>query len=158
MLGHSLGELVAACVGGVISRDEALKLVALRGRLMDEQPPGAMLSVALGAEELEHELGDRLGQELALASDNGPDLCVISGAQQPIEHLQRLLDRRSVATPTTADVARLSFADDGARSGGPACRSRARRSARAGGAGGREPDRRVGGRGAAALRTTGPSS
>ena len=92
MVGHSVGEFVAACLAGVFSLEDALTLIAARGRLMAAMPPGAMLSVRLP----EAELLPLLGAELDLAAANGPSLCVAAG---PVEHIERLgaaLQRRNV--------------------------------------------------------------
>jgi amino acid adenylation domain-containing protein len=85
MLGHSIGEYVAACLAGVFSLEDALALVALRGRLIEDLPGGAMLAVPLPAERLEPLLGDRL----SLAAVNGPAMCVVSGSGEDVERLQR---------------------------------------------------------------------
>ena len=87
MLGHSVGEFVAACLAGVFSLEDALALVAERGRLVQATPPGAMLSVPLGEEAL----AEWLDGELSLAAVNGPDLCAVSGSFEAIERLEQRL-------------------------------------------------------------------
>lgn len=90
MLGHSIGEYVAACLAGVFSLDDALALVAARGELMQSAPSGAMLSVPLSMSELR----PLLTEDLSLASHNAPSRCVVSGPHRAIEALQaRLLSR-----------------------------------------------------------------
>jgi acyl transferase domain-containing protein len=75
MAGHSLGEYVAAVLAGVFSLADALHLLAVRGRLMQQLPPGQMLAVALP----EAELAPFLTDEVGLAAVNGPRSCVVSG-------------------------------------------------------------------------------
>ncbi|MES1243978.1 MAG: amino acid adenylation domain-containing protein, partial [Acidobacteriota bacterium] len=85
MIGHSIGEVVAACLAGVFPLEDAVRLVAERGRLMQALPPGAMLSVPLPEEELRPLLPDGV----AIAAVNGPALCVASGPAAAIEELER---------------------------------------------------------------------
>ncbi|HYW08683.1 MAG TPA: beta-ketoacyl synthase N-terminal-like domain-containing protein [Longimicrobium sp.] len=92
MLGHSIGEYVAACLAGVFSLEDALALVALRGRLMQALPAGAMLSVALPARELR----PLLAPGLAVASENSPRSCVASGPEGLVATLERALEARGV--------------------------------------------------------------
>ena len=87
MIGHSLGEYVAACLAGVLTLEQALTLVAARGRLMEETRPGAMLAVPLSEEEV---LSLARG-ELSLAAVNGPSRCVVSGPEEAVEAFQELL-------------------------------------------------------------------
>jgi acyl transferase domain-containing protein len=90
MIGHSLGEYVAACLAGVWSLDDALALVAARGRLMAALPSGAMLAVALPAVEVQA----ALPAALSLAAVNGPSDCVVSGPADAIDALARELAER----------------------------------------------------------------
>jgi acyl transferase domain-containing protein len=91
MLGHSVGEYVAACLAAVFRPDDALKLVAARGRLM-EVPGGAMLAVSLP----ERELVSRLPGDLSIAAVNGPAMCAVSGRATSIEEFSASLRRRGV--------------------------------------------------------------
>ncbi len=93
MLGHSVGEYVAACLAGVFPLEQALRLVVARGRLLEELPEGAMLAVLLAEEELAPLLGD----ELFLAAVNGPFLCLVSGPPAPVAELERSLRTDGVA-------------------------------------------------------------
>ena len=88
MVGHSLGEYVAACLAGVFTLEDALRLVTERGRLMQAQPPGAMLAVPLGAAELQ----PLLGEGLSLAAENAPRLCVAAGPAELIDALAATLE------------------------------------------------------------------
>lgn len=93
LLGHSLGEYVAACLAGVFSLEDALRLVAARGRLMQRMLPGKMLAVFLSEEALQPYLGDSLW----LAAHNGPELCVVSGTSVAIAALQAQLQEQGIA-------------------------------------------------------------
>ncbi len=87
MIGYSFGEYVAACLSGVFSLEDALKLVVLRGQLIEEAEPGAMLSVPVTKEEL---LPLLISEELSLAIDNGPS-CIVAGPTGAIDTFEREL-------------------------------------------------------------------
>jgi amino acid adenylation domain-containing protein len=86
LLGHSIGEYVAACLAGVFSLEDALELVVERGRLMQRMAAGGMLAVPLPETEAAALL-DRHAGELSLAAVNRPDLCVVSGSLAAIDAL-----------------------------------------------------------------------
>ncbi|MEM1255610.1 MAG: SDR family NAD(P)-dependent oxidoreductase, partial [Cyanobacteria bacterium P01_H01_bin.21] len=87
MIGHSIGEYVAACLSGVLSLEDALKVIAARGKLMQQTSPGAMVSVHLPVAEIE----PLLNPALALAAVNSPTLSVISGSPEAIAQLEQQL-------------------------------------------------------------------
>ncbi len=92
LAGYSVGEYVAACLAGVFTLEAALGLVALRARLVDALPAGAMLSVFLPAAEV----APLLGPQLALAAINGPTLSVVAGPLAAVAALEASLRERRV--------------------------------------------------------------
>jgi len=92
MIGHSVGEYVAACLAGVFTLEDALALVARRGALVQAQPGGAMLSIRLP----EKEVLPLLSPELSIAAINSPQLCVVSGPHDAIAALEKQLGSRGV--------------------------------------------------------------
>ena len=98
LLGHSLGELVAATHAGVLTPEDGLKLVAVRGRLMWQAEPGAMLS-ALLSEEQAHSY---VRPGLSIAAVNSRQQVVYTGRVAAIEGLQRQLDAQGVISKRLA--------------------------------------------------------
>jgi non-ribosomal peptide synthase protein (TIGR01720 family) len=94
MIGHSVGEYVAACLGEVFSLKDAVRLIAVRGRLMQQRTGGAMLVVPLGESDVK---GLLAGNGLAVAAVNGPRQCVISGPSADVEALESELSDRKIA-------------------------------------------------------------
>ncbi len=92
MIGHSIGEYVAACLAGVFSLEHALMLVAARGRMMQDLPAGSMLSIRLPAEEIK----PKLNGQLSLAVVNAPALCVVSGPTDEVEVFQKDLEEQEI--------------------------------------------------------------
>jgi acyl transferase domain-containing protein/thioesterase domain-containing protein len=92
MVGHSIGEYVAACLAGVFDLDSALAIVAARSRFMQEMQPGAMLAVAASEARVFPMLNNKVG----MAVVNAPELCVVSGEFSGIEELERQLDREKI--------------------------------------------------------------
>lgn len=93
LIGHSLGEYVAATVAGVLSLDDAIRLVAARAQLMQQTAPGAMLAVSLSPTELLQ----RLSPPLTIAVVNSANLCVVSGSPEEIEQLECRLAAEAVS-------------------------------------------------------------
>ncbi|MDY7023588.1 MAG: type I polyketide synthase, partial [Cyanobacteriota bacterium] len=87
LIGHSIGEYVAACLAGVFSLEDALALVAARGQMMQQLPGGAMIAVALPEADILPHLDD----QLSLAVINGPSRCVVSGSTEAVDRLQQQL-------------------------------------------------------------------
>jgi len=91
MAGHGIGEYVAACISGVFSLEDALAVIALRGKLAFGLPAGAMLAVQLAADAL------HLNHSLSLAAVNGSSECIVSGPVDEINRLEQDLAMQSVS-------------------------------------------------------------
>jgi len=94
MIGHSLGEYVAATVAGVFSLEDALMLVAERARLIDETPEGGMMGITLTEEEVVPLLRDGV----SIGAKNATTICVVSGPVAAVDALQAEMAVRGVFT------------------------------------------------------------
>ncbi len=92
MIGHSIGEYVAACLAEVMSLEEALTLVAARGKLMQSVPRGAMIAAGISESEAEA----LVGSQISLAAVNGPMQCVLSGEEEAIIELEQRFEMDGV--------------------------------------------------------------
>ncbi|HXQ70499.1 MAG TPA: type I polyketide synthase, partial [Pyrinomonadaceae bacterium] len=86
MIGHSIGEYVAACLAGVFSLEDVLRLVALRGKLIQGLASGSMLVVSLPEQKLRAMIESQ--PSLSIAAINSPGLCTVSGTHEAIDELE----------------------------------------------------------------------
>ncbi|MFV0476198.1 MAG: SDR family NAD(P)-dependent oxidoreductase [Pikeienuella sp.] len=92
MIGHSIGEYAAACLAGVFSVADAMKLVTARGALMQDCAPGRMLAVMMS----EREAAGALPEGVEIAAVNGPRAVALSGPAEAIDHLAKMFDRSGI--------------------------------------------------------------
>jgi len=95
LIGHSLGEYVAACLAEVFRLEDVLALLVARGRLLEQLPSGAMLSVPLPEAEARRWI-ERSGGGLSIAAVNGPAQCVVSGAMGEVNALAARLEEEEI--------------------------------------------------------------
>jgi amino acid adenylation domain-containing protein len=94
MLGHSIGEYVAACLAEVMTLEDSITIIATRSRLMQSMPAGQMLMVALDEEQASEYLSD----ECSLAAVNGPEMCVLSGGREVLANIEEKLKAKDIDT------------------------------------------------------------
>ena len=94
LIGYSLGEYVAACLAGVMSLEDALRLVVERAEMIEALPAGGMLAVPLGEAEIRPLLGDGLD----LAVINSAEDCVVAGGEEALAELALRLEDRGVVS------------------------------------------------------------
>ncbi len=93
MVGYSLGEYTAACLSGVLSLKDALKLIAVRAQMIESLPPGNMVAVSLSKDAIE----PWLSEEVSLAIHHGETSCVLAGTPEGIKGLEAQLIERGIA-------------------------------------------------------------
>src|SRR5208282_689034 len=93
MAGHSVGEFVAATLAGVWELEDVLGIIALRGRLMQSLPRGSMMAVSGRADSV----AELLPVAIQIASDNAPNLCVVSGPEADVRAFHELLEEKKIA-------------------------------------------------------------
>lgn len=98
LVGHSLGEYVAACLAGVFTLPDALRLVATRGRLMQQLPEGAMLAIRATEQQVRNDLP----QALDIAAVNAPLQTVVAGPPSKVEQFAASLQDRGIAVERLA--------------------------------------------------------
>ena len=96
MLGHSVGEYVAACVAGMFTLEDGLRLIARRAQLVQSQPGGVMLAVRLSAADLAPLLAAH-GAGLSLAAVNSPASCVVAGPEAAVASFETVLSEKQIA-------------------------------------------------------------
>jgi amino acid adenylation domain-containing protein len=91
LIGHSIGEYVAAVLAGTFSLPDALSLLATRARLMQDLPAGSMLAIRAGSNTLDLPTG------IQLAASNSPHLCTVSGTREAITAYKSSLEEKQIA-------------------------------------------------------------
>jgi acyl transferase domain-containing protein/acyl carrier protein len=93
LVGYSLGEYVAACIAGVLSLEDALRIVAGRAKMIQTLPSGSMLAVSLSLKDIQ----PLLSTDISLATHNGQTMCVLAGAPEAIIQLETELSEKGIS-------------------------------------------------------------
>jgi acyl transferase domain-containing protein len=97
-MGHSVGEYVAATVAGVFSLEDGLKLITMRGQLMQQLPSGGKMVSIMASESQVTEAIKEYSSQVTIAAVNGPESIVISGESAAIDHISSLFESEGVTT------------------------------------------------------------
>ena len=96
VMGHSVGEYVAACIAGIFSLEDGVKLIAARGRLMQQLPAGGMMAAVFATAAEVKEVISPVSERVSIAAINGPRSIVISGSRQGVEAVIEKLAARGI--------------------------------------------------------------
>lgn len=96
VMGHSVGEYVAACVAGVFTLEDGLRLIAHRARLMQALPEGGAMAAIAGAPESVRSAIETAGARVDIAALNGPENVVVSGAADAVDKVVKEFDNKGV--------------------------------------------------------------
>ena len=98
VMGHSVGEIVASTVAGVLSLEDGLMVMRERGRLMQSLPPTGMMASLLAGEEQVSRVLEAYRDRVAIAAINGPESTVISGERAAVQQILGLLEAQGIKT------------------------------------------------------------
>ena len=98
VMGHSVGEFAAACVAGILSMEDALELIAERGRLMQALPPGGVMAMVFATEAQVAPLLAPYQDRVSIAGYNGPGQLSLSGAAEAVARITSALEAQGIAT------------------------------------------------------------
>ncbi len=98
LIGHSIGEITAACYAGVMSLEDALHIVAVRGRLMQSLPRNGIMAVVFAPLNIVNGLIEEAGNDVSVAGINGPDNTVISGKTETVEKIIEIAKYKNIKT------------------------------------------------------------
>ncbi len=96
VMGHSVGEYAAACIGGVFTLEDGLKLIAARGRMMQSLPSGGLMAAVFAGEEIVRDLMLPYAAQVSIAAVNGPESVVISGSGECVGKIIKVMEGRGI--------------------------------------------------------------
>ncbi len=102
VLGHSVGEFAAACVAGVISMEDGIRLIAERARLMQSLPPGGRMAAVFATESIVAAAIESCRDRIAIAALNGPESVVISGDAAAVDEVLARLESQGIRSKPLA--------------------------------------------------------